>query len=172
MPRTPASDALISRRTLKSTMRLHPIVEETRRGFQNHSSDRKGRLIPHGPGCLDISVGKNSIPRALRILDSLTRLLEKRGWTVSTERPQGTLRVQWKGLTKAKIHGESVQFWMQEVVERIDNEEFKENPHSIFPFPLGSHLLCIQGHVWLVVPKESFIIKPCVPVSLWPIESS
>lgn len=56
----------------------HPLVEKTRKYIDNARADDYNRIHSHQSGGLGISVCKDSMPRALRILDALVKALEKR----------------------------------------------------------------------------------------------
>jgi hypothetical protein len=62
----------------------HPLVAKTEKSIRSTKPDSKGMIRPKAHGCLDVRVGKDSIDRAVRILDTLVTALDARGLSVST----------------------------------------------------------------------------------------
>jgi hypothetical protein len=62
---------------------LHPLVAKTEKSIRSTKPDNKGMIKPKAHGCLDVRVGRDSIDRAMRILDTLVTALEARGLRVS-----------------------------------------------------------------------------------------
>jgi hypothetical protein len=98
---------------------LHPAVERTLRSLESAKEDERGIVHPKAKGCLDISVGKNSIDRAIRIMNALLKALESRGYPIS-------LLEETKGrITITTILEENLSFRLEESVDR------KEQPPTI-----------------------------------------
>lgn len=86
----------------------HPIVRRTRESFRPTRADKYGRCSAWGKDVLDVSVGPDSIDRAMRIMDALLKALESRkGFTVSAERP-----------ADIEVNGEKVEFSLMELSSR------------------------------------------------------
>lgn len=82
--------------------RLHSLVSSTKDAFTGVDTDHQGLCSPRWDYkglTLSISVGKQSIPRALRIMDTLVKGLEKRGYKFAHEkdRHHETLFVEIQG---------------------------------------------------------------------------
>lgn len=60
----------------------HKLVKRAASAFRRAKLDEKGHLKPRSYDVLDLSVGPNTLERALRICDGLFRYLEERGATV------------------------------------------------------------------------------------------
>jgi hypothetical protein len=63
----------------------HPLVEKTLKSLQSNSPDDEGLVHPKAKGCLDVAVGKDSIDRAIRIMDALIKAMIARGMQVWTK---------------------------------------------------------------------------------------
>ena len=99
---------------VKSTLRNpHPLVHHAKVQLKNPYTDHYKRCSGRG-NCLSISVGKNSIQRALLILDALIRALEKRGFQTHVGKEYGET-------TRVLINGEEISFSIQESSKRILN---------------------------------------------------
>jgi hypothetical protein len=62
----------------------HRLVKDAAKELRRRSADRDG--IVHTPaGCVDVRVSKASIGRAMRILEALFLVLERRGYAVSRQ---------------------------------------------------------------------------------------
>ncbi len=97
---------------VKSTLRnSHPLVQASKAKLSNPNTDRYKRCYG-GRGCLNISVSKGSIHRALRIMDALIKALSSRGYQVS----QGS---EYREVTSVNIDGEEFNFRIQESSKEI-----------------------------------------------------
>ena len=61
----------------------HPLIERTERSLKSAMADERGIVRPKAKACLDVSIGKNSVDRAMRIMDALVKALEARGYPVT-----------------------------------------------------------------------------------------
>jgi hypothetical protein len=61
----------------------HPLVAKTQSSLQSAKIDNEGRVRPRANKTLDVIIGPNSIDRAMRIMDSFIKALEKRSHSVS-----------------------------------------------------------------------------------------
>ena len=94
----------------------HPLVEQTRRVLESESPNDWGILRPTDKNILGIRVGPDSVPRALRIMNTLVKALEGRGASVST----GSSRHSGDPETVVKIDGEEIRIFLR---ERIFSEK-------------------------------------------------
>jgi hypothetical protein len=97
----------------------HPLVARTRDALADSKPSQWGRdsglLYPRrqeGVQLLDISCGKATLPRALRIMDALLKGLEKRGYKV------GKPRSGYRHGTAASGHGYEFVFRIREPMKR------------------------------------------------------
>jgi hypothetical protein len=118
-----------------STLRSpHPYVVKTKEAFEGAEPSRysrdKGLLSAHGEK-LDISVSRNSLQRALRIMNALIKALEARGFKVSivTEKKNA---YYWSYKTCVSVLGQTIEFGLKEVLKQTKREltpaERKERP--------------------------------------------
>jgi len=89
----------------------HPLVYRTLGALRRAKPDDQGILQPRSRSALDVSVSREAMNRAMRILDALIKALEEHGATVSST-GEGSLK------TAAGIHGTFVYFSLKEEVLR------------------------------------------------------
>ena len=114
-------------------------------------ADEKGMVRPRAKGCLDVVVGPDSIDRAMRLLASLIRGLDRRSYQVSVKDGE-------KPATFVEIDGESIPFRFEERAARKerrgDNRQSSRFSHFFRPkvvydyFPSGELTL----HIGISVP--------------------
>ncbi len=61
----------------------HPLIDKSSEVLASCKPDRAGLLVPPQEQCLEIQVSKDSLPRALRIMDALIKALTVMGFEVS-----------------------------------------------------------------------------------------
>ena len=111
---------------VKSTLRgAHPLVQESKVKLRDPHVDRYKRCSG-GKGCLNISVSKSSIHRALLIMDALIKSLSKRGY-------ETYLSGEYRWVTSVKIDGEEFNISIQEASKQIPvNNSGKERDRYSF----------------------------------------
>lgn len=82
----------------------HHLTKRSSEILNGRQPDAEGVVFPPKRGCLDISVSKASLRRALRIMDTIIKALEKRGCEVYLS----------KGYTKTKIQKIPISFKIHE----------------------------------------------------------
>jgi len=95
----------------------HSLVRQTKALLQSGQADSYGRMFPRSSGsvdrkCLNVSVSKETLPRALRIMSALLIALEARGCKIEINERK----------TQCLINGERVAFYLWEKVKRRDRE--------------------------------------------------
>lgn len=118
-----------------STLRSpHPYVTQTKEAFEGAEPSRysrdKGLLSAHGEK-LDISVSRNSLQRALRIMNALIKELEARGFKVSiVMEKKNEYYSSYK--TCVSVLGQTIEFGLKEFLKQTKREltpaERKERP--------------------------------------------
>ena len=111
----------------------------------------QGGLISKAGELIDIKVSRNSMDRALRIMDSLIKALEKRSYLVTISLKEARSRVY---VTRTSVLGESVVFRLKESYtqkkhEPVQNSKKKtESISASYPaydyFATGVLSLCIE----------------------------
>lgn len=103
----------------------HVLIRKTKMDLKNKKprewGNGQGLLIP-SQGVLNISVSKKSLSRALKIMDRLVKLLEKRGH-----------KIEVGSTTKVIIDGESVKIRLKEMVKRVVVKENKWGHTELIP---------------------------------------
>ena len=99
----------------------HPLVRDARDAIEGGYTDschrmRAARSVRSGQGCLDIRVSKETLPRALRIMDALVKALEAHGHEIRFD----------KGGAACQIDEERVHFYLWETVKRSEREPTKK----------------------------------------------
>lgn len=113
---------------------LHPLVKMTGKSLRARTADQYGRIINKGLSCLNLHVSKTSLTRAMRIMDTLIKALEKREMKIIVEQkayPNTTLF----------IHGEKLEFCIEESSKKIERQKTKselkeaERYPSLYSYP-------------------------------------
>ncbi|MBC8548915.1 MAG: hypothetical protein H8D23_04630 [Candidatus Brocadiales bacterium] len=121
----PASEVKVK----QSLRNPHPLVHHSIQRLRDEHADQSKRYRG-GRGCVDVWVSKESIHRALLIMDALIKALEKRGFPVS-------LKDQHQDNTSVEINGESILFGIVEASRQIPNPKREtdrwENRYDYIP---------------------------------------
>ncbi|MBT4362527.1 MAG: hypothetical protein HOB84_05985 [Candidatus Marinimicrobia bacterium] len=132
---------------VKSTLRnSHPLVQTSKAKLSDPHTDRYKRCSG-GRGCLNISVSKSSIHRALLIMDALIKALSKRGY-------ETYLSGEYQWVTSVKVGGEEFNFRIQESSKEIpaDNSGKGDGYYSYSRMynyiPTGKFTLQITNFYW------------------------
>jgi len=132
----------------------HPLIKRTRTALRAATQTPYATLYSRDDNCLEISVSRASVDRALRIADALLKALESRGHSVAV------LTKNQKRLTEFNIGGEKIVFSMREEVIRVEREltvkeksELKTNPHAYIlnkysHKPTGSLTIHVETDFW------------------------
>lgn len=94
----------------------HPLVEKTDRSLRAAKVGSDALAKPRAKDCLSVSVSRQSIDRATRIMDALVKALESRGFPVSAGE-EGE-----DGDTNVEILGETIRFCLEEILEKKERE--------------------------------------------------
>lgn len=78
-PTTPRRD-LIQAEVFQSFHEPHPLVDLTRRRFDNATVDKSGLLVPAAKHRLDLTVSREKLERALRLYDAILKAWERLGY--------------------------------------------------------------------------------------------
>ncbi len=132
---------------VKSSLRNpHPLVQASKSKLSNPYTDRYKRCSGDR-GCLNISVSRGSIPRALLIMDALIKALLKRGY--------GTYQKgEYESITTVGIDGEEFTISIQEASKQIpaNNSGKERDRYSFEPLydyvPTGCLTLQITNFYW------------------------
>jgi len=88
-----------------------PVVEKTAKSLRAAGADNHGMVRPRAKRCLDIRVGKESIERAERIMDTLLKALDVRGIELIHDE-------EGEGGTQLIVDGETFGFHLEEKARR------------------------------------------------------
>lgn len=100
--------------------RPHPLVRVTADALRGRKPDQSGVLFrPWKEKCLDIRVSRASLPRALRIMDTLLKAAEARGFHISVTEGE-------KAGTYVELLGEKLQIVLEEKTTRKEHMLTKE----------------------------------------------
>lgn len=118
-------------KTLKITVpdkisRYDPLITLARKDLQNKKpsqwSNSKG-LIFSSSGILNIEVSKPNIKRALKFLDTLIKLLKKRGHEIKID----------NGKSYAVVNNEELELRCRETLKRVKSEKYKWESYDYVP---------------------------------------
>lgn len=121
----------------------HPLIEQASILIGNSKPDNNGLLAPESNNCIDIKVSKNTLPRALRIMDALVKCLIELKFEVYIS----------KGKTIVNIDGIKLEFGIREELkteqkpQKPEIEGYYRFNHSRFnQIKVPSGNLCISMH--------------------------
>lgn len=129
----------------------HVLVARTERSLRSASPDDCGLVRPTGKGCLDVAVGRDSVDRAMLIMDAFTKAVESRGMSVVVRDGEDG------SATIVEIEGEGIDVRLTEVLgertrqltpeQKRQNDEYKVlQPHSeTEKYPSGPLVLSLKG---------------------------
>lgn len=132
----------------------HTLYLRNRKSFNNASMNEKQILIPKAKIHFNLSVTKNTLSRALLIMDALAKAFEHRGWDLQCINDSG-LKMQVIALD------EKIEFSISEKIRQVDHvltsqeqKEKKERKYYWGPkwdsVPSGLLTLKITGKEWLI----------------------
>jgi hypothetical protein len=93
----------------------HSLIAKTEKSIRSTKPDLKSIIRPKARGCLDVRVGRDSIDRAMRIMDTLIKALEARGLCV-------TIADNKKFATCISVMDEVIEFCLEERVKIIEKK--------------------------------------------------
>ncbi len=110
----------------------HPLVQSAKVSFDTRKIkvNRWNPLVSSGNGCAHIYVSPELIPRALRIMDALLKVIEKEGFEIKSEH---TMSI-WK-------HDQSIELALIERQKRVKDESVSYDSTKLIP----SGNLCIRA---------------------------
>lgn len=136
----------------------HPLIEKTLNTLSAANPDQYSRVSPRSDKCFNVSITRNSINRAMRILDALVKRFVERGFSVSfRNNPYNTYR--GRDLTYVTVLNQKLEISLEEParkVERIltpqEKKDLKKHPWKYFDkytyVPSGELVLKINNVYW------------------------
>jgi hypothetical protein len=112
----------------------HPLIHQSSELLKVSQPNDVGLLEPPKKACLDITVSKNSLRRALRIIDTIIKSLEKQGFTVFFS----------EGFTKTKILDIPVSFG---ITEKLMIKKKQPKDHGLRGYYEFGHSLFVEERV-------------------------
>lgn len=122
---------------MKTNPNFHSLVERTRKSISKFPLD-KGCLTGRRDG-LDIRVSPNSLDRALKIMDTLIRILEKRGAQVSI------IKEDYKNVTRVNFSGVILEFDIYEKLNILKKGQDQYGFNRLDYVPNGILVLRIKN---------------------------
>lgn len=132
----------------------HPLIKQSSEILNGRQANELGIVIPPKKRCLDIAVSKGSLRRALRIMDSILKVLDKKGYGVYLS----------EGRTKTKILEVPISFRISEklVTKRKRPEEHDLNGRYRFGHSRFIEERVPSGDLGLTIHEaEDFYIYGC-----------
>lgn len=97
----------------------HPIIEKTLNTLKEAKADLYGRLFLLADKCFNVSITRNSISKAMRILDALLKGLDKRGFCLSlSSDPYNPHRN--RNLSHVTVLKQKIEISLDEPVKKVD----------------------------------------------------
>jgi hypothetical protein len=104
---TTSGEVLLKRGSLS-----HPLIVQARTVLKRADPDSR-KIVWSRESCLDVSVSRQSLDRALRIMAGIIAAIEEAGFSVSAGVGERTETI-------ATIHGQVISFGLSETVDRIE----------------------------------------------------
>jgi hypothetical protein len=130
----------------------HPLVKATIDALKNSTPDEAGILRIRASGCLNVRVGRQSVGRALRLMDALIKALEARGSTVSVVERDRTRQTCVQSLDETievelreGLNRRERQFTAAELREREKYSWLRDRKEYEF-YPSGNFVFTILGY--------------------------
>ncbi|HPM10513.1 MAG TPA: hypothetical protein PK941_08740 [Paludibacter sp.] len=106
----------------------HPLIKTTEALLKSRGVDKYGRIMNHRLSCLNVRVSKVLLPRVLRIMDTITKELEKREMKIfikGRECPNTTL----------SIKGEELKICIEEPSGKVEHQKTKSEIEDARRYP-------------------------------------
>lgn len=106
----------------------HPLIKTTEALLKSRGVDKYGRIMNHRLSCLNVRVSKALLPRALRIMDTIIKELEKREMKIfikGRECPNTTL----------SIKGEELEICIEEPSGKFEHQKTKSELEDARRYP-------------------------------------
>jgi hypothetical protein len=101
--------------------RRHPLVRRTEDYLKSARANTRG-ILDAGYGCLDVSVSKAQIPRAMRIMEAILEAFERRGYALNLPPDRfDPYASPPRRQPAVKLFGESIEFGLIERVKQTRN---------------------------------------------------
>ncbi len=108
----------------------HPLIEKTERSLKSAKPESDGLVQSKAKGCLNVCVAPESVERAMRILDTLVKALEKRGIPV-------TVGAEASDPTRVKVLEETLTIELDEELDRCERQLTARQIQERARFPPG-----------------------------------
>ena len=123
----------------------HPLIEKTRDILNQSQVDQNGLLVTISTDCLNIKVSSQSVSRALRILDSLLKHLQKQGFDIYIKNGNTVINID-----NIEIHvgiREELKKEMKPVDLNLEGYyHFRHNSYQNVFVPSGNLCLSVLNH--------------------------
>lgn len=136
----------------------HLLIEKTLNTLNAAKPDQYGRISPHSDKCFNVSISRNNINRAMRILDALVKRFVERGFAVSFRNDQyNTYR--GRDLTYVTVLNQKIEILLEEPARKVkriltsqEKKDIEKNPWKSFEkytyVPSGELGLKINNVYW------------------------
>jgi len=123
----------------------HPLVAMTIDALNKAKPDEKNRFCSRVHGCLSVRVGRNSISRAMRIMDALIKALEKRDYSVLVKKASVD--------TCVFLLDEEIKFsldeWLMKTKRELTSSEKKDKERYPSLYAYDRYDYCPSGRLYL-----------------------
>lgn len=132
----------------------HPLIKQSSEILNGQQPNDVGLVNPPKKGCLDITVSKGSLRRALRIMDTVIKVLEKLGYNMYLS----------EGRTKTKIQEVPISFGIS---EKLSTKKKRPEEHDLNGHYRFGHSRFIEERVpsgdlcFTIHEAEDFYIYGC-----------
>ena len=132
----------------------HPLITQTSEILSGRKANDTGLITPPEKGCLDVAVSKESLRRALRLMDTVIKALEKQGCQVYLSGNR----------TKTEIQGVVISFGLS---ENLSTRKRRPEEHDLDGRYRFGHNRYVEDRVpsgslcFSILEAEGFYIHGC-----------
>lgn len=106
----------------------HPLIKTTEALLKSRGIDKYGRINNHRLSCLNVRVSKALLPRALRIMDTIIKELEKREMKIF-------IKERGYPNTTLSIKGEELEICIEEPSGKVEHQKTKSELEDARRYP-------------------------------------
>jgi hypothetical protein len=130
----------------------HPLIEKTLNTLNAANPDLYGRISPHSDKCFNVLITRNSINRAMRILNALVKRFVERGFSISF---RNDLYNTYRGrdLSYVTVLNERIEISLEEPVKKVERVLTPQDKKDLEKQPWKS------SEKYKYVPSEELVLK-------------
>lgn len=130
----------------------HPLVERTLNALKEGRTDTYGRIYLTSDKCFNVSITRNSVGKAMRILDAVLKSFDKRGFALSlgTDAQNSS---KDRNLTRVTILKQKIEISLDEPVKKVERilSPAEEKDRLKHPWKYEKYMYVPSGEIALKI---------------------